>query len=113
MKNQPADYDFVAEDGFGHHFWTISDAAVNKRIEELFATKVPFTYVADGHTAPLLQAELVRKSKLRIQIILENEEYCYFMAVHFPDNQLKIIDYNRVVKDLNRFVERRIYESCY
>ena len=49
VKNQPAEYDFVAEDGFGHHFWVINDDATNKRIEELFATKVPYTYVADGH----------------------------------------------------------------
>ena len=49
VKTQKPDYDFVAEDGFGHHFWAINDVDTNKRIEELFATKVPATYVADGH----------------------------------------------------------------
>jgi uncharacterized protein (DUF1015 family) len=49
VKNQKADYDFVAEDGFGHHFWAINCPETNKRLEELFATKVPNTYVADGH----------------------------------------------------------------
>jgi uncharacterized protein (DUF1015 family) len=101
VKNQPADYDFVAEDGFGHHFWTISDAAVNKRIEELFATKVPFTYVADGHHRTAAASRIGQEKQNQNPNHTGNEEYCYFMAVHFPDNQLKIIDYNRVVKDLN------------
>lgn len=101
VKNQPADYDFVAEDGFGHHFWTISDAAVNKRIEELFATKVPFTYVADGHHRTAAASRIGQEKQNQNPNHTGEEEYCYFMAVHFPDNQLKIIDYNRVVKDLN------------
>jgi uncharacterized protein (DUF1015 family) len=101
VKNQPADYDFVAEDGFGHHFWAISDAAVNKRIEELFATKVPFTYVADGHHRTAAASRIGQERQAQNPNHTGNEEYCYFMAVHFPDNQLKIIDYNRVVKDLN------------
>ena len=49
VKSKKADYDFVAEDGFGHHFWAINCPETNKRLEELFATKVPYTYVADGH----------------------------------------------------------------
>lgn len=101
VKNQPADYDFVAEDGFGHHFWTISDAAVNKRIEELFATKVPFTYVADGHHRTAAASRIGQEKQNQNPNHTGEEEYCYFMAVHFPDNQLKIIDYNRVIKDLN------------
>ncbi len=101
VKNQPADYDFVAEDGFGHHFWAINDAAVNKRIEELFETKVPYTYVADGHHRTAAASRIGVERAENNPKHKGDEEYCYFMAVHFPDNQLKIIDYNRVVKDLN------------
>ena len=101
VKNQKADYDFVAEDGFGHHFWAITNDATNKTLEELFNTKVPYTYVADGHhrtaAAALVGAEK-RKAK---PDYTGDEEFNYFLAVHFPDNQLKIIDYNRTVKDLN------------
>lgn len=101
VKNQEADYDFVAEDGFGHHFWAIQDHAINTQLQELFTTKVPFTYVADGHhrtaAAALVGAE---KRKAKPDYTGE-EEFNYFLAVHFPDDQLKIIDYNRVVKDLN------------
>jgi uncharacterized protein (DUF1015 family) len=101
VKNQDAEYDFTAEDGFGHHFWAINDADTNKRVEELFATKVPYTYVADGHhrTAAAARVGVERKSKNPNHT--GEEEYNYFLAVHFPDNQLKIIDYNRVCKDLN------------
>jgi uncharacterized protein (DUF1015 family) len=111
VKNQPADYDFVAEDGFGHHFWTISDAAVNKRIEELFATKVPFTYVADGHHRTAAASRIGQEKQNQNPNHTGNEEYCYFMAVHFPDNQLKIIDYNRVVKDLNGLSKEEFMNS--
>ena len=105
VKSQEADYDFVAEDGFGHHFWTINSDEINKKLEGLFDTKVPYTYVADGHhrtaAASLIGAEKSKQNPNHTG----NEEYNFFMAVHFPDNQLKIIDYNRVVKDLNGHTE--------
>ncbi len=103
VTNDPAEYDFTAEDGFGHHFWVIRDSETNSKIERLFREKVPFTYVADGHHRTAAAA-LVGKEK-RDQNPNHNgsEQYNYFLAVHFPDNQLKIIDYNRLVKDLNGF----------
>ncbi|MCF8371791.1 MAG: DUF1015 family protein [Bacteroidales bacterium] len=101
VKNQPADYDFIAEDGFGHHFWAINEEVVNAKIEELFATKVPFTYVADGHHRTAAAARIGDEKKAQNPNHTGDEEYNFFMAVHFPDNQLKIIDYNRVVQDLN------------
>ena len=101
IKNEVAEYDFVAKDGFGHHFWPINDPEKNKRIEELFATKVPFTYVADGHHRTAAAARIGLEKSNQNQNHTGNEEYNYFMAVHFPDNQLMIIDYNRVAKDLN------------
>ncbi|MCW0481952.1 DUF1015 domain-containing protein [Gaoshiqia sediminis] len=105
VKSQEPDYDFVAEDGFGHHFWTITDAAVNKEIEQLFASKVPATYVADGHHRTAAAARIGLEKKAQNPNHTGNESYNYFMAVHFPDNQLQIIDYNRVVKDLNGLSE--------
>ena len=96
----PAEYDFTADDGIGHQFWVVSDKALIDRIVELFAA-IPFTYVADGHhrtaAAALVGAERRKANSGHVG----NEEYNYFLAVHFPDNQLKIFDYNRVVKDLN------------
>jgi uncharacterized protein (DUF1015 family) len=111
VKNQPADYDFVAEDGFGHHFWTINDAATNKTLEELFATKVPYTYVADGHHRTAAAARIGLEKKNQNPNHTGNEEYNFFMAVHFPDNQLQIIDYNRVVKDLNGLSETELVDK--
>jgi uncharacterized protein (DUF1015 family) len=101
VKNQKADYDFTAEDGFGHHFWTINDKATNVELERLFAEKVPYTYVADGHHRTAAAGRIGEEKAAQNPNHTGNEEYNFFMAVHFPDNQLKIIDYNRTVKDLN------------
>lgn len=99
--SEEPEYDFVAEDGFGHKFWVIRDRETNKKIEKLFAKKVPFTYVADGHHRTAAAA-LVGKEKMDSNKKHKGtEEYNFFLAVHFPDNQLRIIDYNRTVKDLN------------
>ena len=94
-------YDFTAEDGFGHHFWAIPCPKTNERLEELFAAKVPYTYVADGHHRTAAAARIGQEYSRANPCHEGNEEYNYFIAVHFPDTQLKIIDYNRVVKDLN------------
>lgn len=97
---QPAEYDFVSADGVGHHFWVISDDTDIKHITKIFGT-LPAMYIADGHhrsaAAALVGAEKAKNNPNH----KGNEEYNYFMAVCFPDNQLTIIDYNRVVKDLN------------
>ena len=99
-KEKP-EYDFIADDGFGHHFWVIRKKESNQLIEKLFAEKVPCTYVADGHHRTAAAA-LVGKEKRDNNPSPEGtEEYNYFLAVHFPDNQLEIIDYNRTIKDLN------------
>ena len=96
----PAEYDFTTDDGIRHVFWVVDDKAVIDRIIGLFAA-VPYTYVADGHhrtAAAALVGEEFRKAN---PAHTGTEEYNFFLAVHFPDNQLKIFDYNRVVKDLN------------
>ena len=95
------EYDFVAdEDGFGHKLWVIDDDKDIKRITEIFAG-IPAFYVADGHHRTAAAARVGAEKRSQNPNHTGNEEYNYFMAVCFPDNQLKIIDYNRVVKDLN------------
>ncbi|MDG5800098.1 DUF1015 family protein [Marinilabiliaceae bacterium ANBcel2] len=101
VTNQNPEYDFVSEDGFGHHFWVIWDKVANKRIEQLFKNKVECTYVADGHHRTAAAARIGQERKKANPKHTGDEEYNYFMAVHFPDDQLSIIDYNRLVKDLN------------
>ena len=95
------EYDFIAPvDGFGHKFWVISDADDIRTITEEFR-KMPSLYIADGHhrsaAAALVGAEKQRQNPNH----QGNEEYNYFMAVAFQASQLTILDYNRVVKDLN------------
>ncbi|MBR5333120.1 MAG: DUF1015 domain-containing protein [Alistipes sp.] len=100
VANNEADYDFVAEDGFGHHFWVIRDAATNKRITELF-DNIPALYVADGHHRTAAAARVGQECMVNNPAHKGDEEYCYFLAVTFPASHLRIIDYNRVVRDLN------------
>ena len=111
ITKQKPEYKFVSNDGFGHQFWVINDADTNKRIEKLFADKVPALYVADGHhrTAAAARVGLERKAKNPNHT--GNEDYNYFLAVIFPDNQLKIMDYNRVIKDLNGLSSKEFLEK--
>lgn len=95
------EYDFTADDGFGHSFWVVRDTAANNLIEKLFQEKVPYTYVADGHHRTAAAALVGKEKRDNNPSHNGSEEYNYFLAVHFPDNQLQIIDYNRTIKDLN------------
>ena len=95
------EYDFVDENGFGHTFWVIADPAVNARITELFTTSVDAFYVADGHHRTAAAARVGAEKKAANPNHTGQEEYNWFMAVCFPQSQLQIIDYNRVVRDLN------------
>lgn len=112
VKNEKPIYDFVAkEDGFGHHFWVINDKAVIDRIVEIFAKEIPSLYVADGHHRTAAAALVGKEKKANNPNHTGKEEYNYFMSVIFPDNQLKIIDYNRVVKDLNGLTPVQLIEK--
>lgn len=106
----PAEYDFVAEDGFGHHFWVIQDEAVNRRITEIFKS-VPALYVADGHHRTAAAALVGQEKRAANPNHTGDEEYNYFLSVIFPDNQLKIIDYNRTVKDLNGLTKDQLISA--
>lgn len=103
-KEEP-EYDFVAEiDGFGHTFWSIRDQDTIDRITAIMA-EIPAMYIADGHHRSAAAALVGNEKKLQNPNHTGEEEYNYFLAVCFPDNQLNIIDYNRVVRDLNGLSE--------
>ena len=99
IKATPA-YDMITDDGIGHTFWVISDAKTVSDIITLFA-KVPNTYVADGHHRTAAAALVGQELRKLNPNHTGQESYNFFLAVHFPDNQLHIMDYNRVIKDLN------------
>lgn len=101
------EYDFVAKiDGFGHKFWVIDDENDIRRITELVAD-IPAMYIADGHHRSAAAALVGNERKQQNPNHTGNEEYNYFLAVCFPDNQLNILDYNRVVKDLNGLTDEQ------
>jgi len=100
IKKQPPIYDFTADDEVTHRFWQVDDPDVVCQIENEFE-KMPATYVADGHHRTAAAALVGKDLQNENPHHTGKESYNYFLAVHFPDNQLEIIDYNRVVKDLN------------
>ena len=105
------EYDFVSDlDGFGHTLWVISDKEDIARITALVA-EMPAMYIADGHHRSAAAALVGNEKKLQNPNHQGDEEYNYFLAVCFPDNQLNIIDYNRVVKDLNGLSETEFLEA--
>ena len=111
VKNNAPEYDFIAPiDGFGHQFWVISDANDIDIITKEFA-KMPALYIADGHhrsaAAALVGAEKANNNPNH----KGDEEYNYFMAVCFQASQLTILDYNRVVKDLNGLTSTQFLEK--
>ena len=96
----PPVYSFTDENGFGHEFWVIGDEAQVSRISEIFSSEVGAFYVADGHHRTAAAARVGAEKKAQNPGHTGDEEYNYFMAVCFPESQLRIIDYNRVVRDL-------------
>jgi uncharacterized protein (DUF1015 family) len=100
VETEEPEYDFTSSDGIGHHFWVLRDRERIQRLIELFA-ELPATYVADGHHRTAAAALVGNEKKSNNPNHTGDEEYNFFLAVHFPDNQLRILDYNRVVTDLN------------
>jgi uncharacterized protein (DUF1015 family) len=111
VLNDKPEYDFIAEDGFRHQFWVIRNKEKNRKIENLFAEKVPFTYVADGHHRTAAAALVGKQKRDENPGHKGTEEYNFFLAVHFPSNQLRIIDYNRTLKDLNGLTEKELLKK--
>ena len=110
VKNHEPIYDFIAVDGFGHHFWVVDDKKTIELLINLFAD-LPVTYVADGHHRTAAAALVGNEKRMNNPNHKGDEEYNYFLAVHFPDNQLTIIDYNRVVTDLNGMTKQEFINN--
>ncbi len=105
------EYKFVDENNFTHTFWVIDDDAVNARITEIFTKDIDAFYVADGHHRTAAAARVGAEKKAQNPHHTGNEEYNFFMAVCFPQSQLAIIDYNRVVKDLNGLSTKDFFKA--
>ncbi len=103
IQGEP-EYNFTADDGIGHTFWVVKDDDVISRITDEFS-KISNTYVADGHHRTAAAALVGKELRDSNPDHSGSEEYNFFLAVHFPDDQLHIMDYNRVVKDLNGMSE--------
>ena len=108
-KTQP-EYDFVSEDGIGHTLWCISDDAVINEITEAFA-KIPYRYIADGHHRTAAAAHVGEEKAKADPNHTGKEEYNYLLAVCFPESHLKVMDYNRVVKDLNGLTDEEFLQK--
>jgi len=107
----PSEYRFTDENGFGHEFWVIDDDGMTERITKLFTEEVDAFYVADGHHRTAAAARVGAEKRAQNPHHTGAEEYNYFMAVCFPESQLRIIDYNRVVKDLNGMSSAQFLEA--
>jgi len=95
-QEKKAVYDFVAEDGIRHTIWVVNESAVSDQIVSLFASRVPATYIADGHHRAASAAKVRQSSAGAVQ-----EDGNYFLTTLFPADELRILDYNRVIRDLN------------
>ena len=100
IKQKKTTYSFTTDDNIQHRFWVVNDHQQIKNIVDAFE-KMPATYVADGHHRTAAAALVGNELRKQNPKHTGKESYNYFLAVHFPDNQLAILDYNRVVKDLN------------
>jgi uncharacterized protein (DUF1015 family) len=122
----PAIYDLTTDDGIHHEFWLIADTSDTAALCSIFDHDIPYTYIADGHHRAASAAKVGSKLQANNPHHTGQEEYNYFLSVLFADDELAIMDYNRVVKDLNghtlpdfmnqvsqRFeVTETSYESC-
>jgi len=96
-------YNFTADDGIQHSIWVVSEEKIIDRITEIFKIKVECTYIADGHHRVA--------SAAKIKYMVDNEEAGHFLSTLFPASELKIMDYNRVVKDLNGMTEEEFFDK--
>ncbi len=109
MEEEPL-YDFVSEDGIGHTVWKIKEAEVTQGLEKLFA-EIPATYIADGHHRAASAVKVGLKRRKENPKTTGDEGYNEFLSVLFPDEELKILPYNRVVKDINGLSEKDFFQK--
>jgi len=105
IRLQKPEYNFVADDKVRHTFWVIEDDSTTSKLVELFKNKVPYTYIADGHHRAASSAKVGQEMVDNNPNNTGDEPYNYFLTVLFPSSQLKIIDYNRAIIDLNGLSE--------
>lgn len=110
-SSHAADYDFVAEDGIRHTIWVVSDYPKVSAITQIFNDHVPATYIADGHHRAASAAKVAEQLTEDGMNITGEESFNYFITCIFPESQLKILDYNRVVKDLNGLTSEQFIEA--
>ncbi|MDP8222306.1 MAG: DUF1015 family protein [Candidatus Lernaella stagnicola] len=110
VRAEKPDFDFVAPDGIGHTVWVVNDTTRLKKLAELFA-EVPALYVADGHHRSASAARIGRERRGKNPHHTGEEPYNHFLAVLFPDDQLRILDYNRVVTDLNGLTSEQLLDG--
>jgi uncharacterized protein (DUF1015 family) len=109
VKNKP-DYDFTSDDGIKHIFWTVSEDEEIQKIQQEF-TGIDYLYVADGHHRSAAASRACKELKSKNPNHSGDEEYNYFLTVIFPHNQMHIMDYNRVVKDLNNLSKQEFLDK--
>ena len=109
-KEQPAEYDFTAEDGIRHRVFVISDEAAIGAVSEAF-DRIGAIYIADGHHRAASAVKVGQKRRSEHPGYTGEEEFNYFLSVLFPDDQLMIMDYNRVVRDLNGLSAEEFYRE--
>lgn len=109
-KAKPVLYDFVSDDGIRHRVWKIDDPAQTAAIEAAFAA-IPATYIADGHHRAASAVKVGLKRRAENPGYTGEEPFNYFLSVLFPDEELMILPYNRVVKDLNGMSREQFFEA--
>lgn len=110
ITNQTPEYDFVAPDEVRHTFWVVSNPAMISAFIKLFAEQVPVTYIADGHHRAASSARVGQKMARKNPAHTGEEEYNFFLSVLFPSTEVNIIDYNRVISDLNGLDEKTFFQ---
>jgi uncharacterized protein (DUF1015 family) len=110
-KDHAPVYDFRAEDGVHHRFWVVDDSEKVATITKLFEERVPCTYIADGHHRAASAARVCTEMRERGQSVTGDEAFNFFVTCIFPASELEIMDYNRVVKDLNGMTPGQFLEA--
>lgn len=110
VKKKESLYDFVSEDGIRHRVWVVSDPAQVETVEAAFAS-ISEIYIADGHHRAASAVRVGQMRRMANPDYTGEEEYNYFLSVLFPDEQLMIMDYNRVIRDLNGLSETEFLDK--